>query len=389
MRPEYVPEIVMLLSNAFRPDPRVEKEAKSLAGAGYSVTVICWDRKGELPAEETLASGVRILRVQEVRSTYRGGAKQILYTPRFWSAAISKALALKPALVHCHDLDTLYAGVQIKKRLGCQLLFDAHEDYSTQMSLYLPGFFTWLLNLLEGRLLRHVDAVIAASTLFMDKLSGSGFSNLVYLPNVQDLSPFEQVTKHQISQARQKLGLDDLYLVSYIGGFSRNRLLLPLLEALRDLPQVSLLLAGDGHQRPALEQAIQGMPNVHYLGWLPASQVPLFTCLSDVIYYCLKSDYPGVHYNAPNTLSNAMAAARPILANNVGDLGRIVQETGCGLLLEDATPETIRGAILELNDPALRSKLGEAGRLAAQREYNWQVVEQRLLSLYDSLVGGR
>jgi hypothetical protein len=43
--------IVMLLSNAFLPDPRVLKEARSLTNAGYDVTVIAWDREGTYPAQ--------------------------------------------------------------------------------------------------------------------------------------------------------------------------------------------------------------------------------------------------------------------------------------------------------------------------------------------------
>jgi glycosyltransferase involved in cell wall biosynthesis len=379
--------IVMLLSNAFRPDPRVIKEANSLASAGYSVTIICWDRRGELPIQDILPNGVRIIRIHSVPTIYGAGPRQILYTPRFWSAAIHMALPLKPDLVHCHDLDTLYAGVRIKKHLGCKLVFDAHEDYPTLMSLYLPGFFVPLLNTLERWLLRRVDATIAASSVFVDKLTSTGFSPVMNIPNVQDMEIFECITQDQLMRARQELGLEPgSYVISYIGGFTRNRLLLPLIEAMHSLPTTTLLLWGDGHQRQAVEEATHGLSNVRYLGWLPADQVPLYTRLSDDVYYCLKPDYPGAKYNAPNTLSNAMAAGRPVIANNIGDLGRTLQKTGCGVLLDEVTPETIREAIMKLSDPTLRSQMGEAGHTAALREFNWQVVEQRLLGLYSSLL---
>jgi glycosyltransferase involved in cell wall biosynthesis len=378
--------IVMLLSNAFRPDPRVIKEANSLAGAGYTVTIICWDRLGELSIEDRLPSGVRIIRIHSVHTDYGAGPRQILYTPRFWSAAMHTALPLKPDLVHCHDLDTLYAGVRIKKHLGCKLVFDAHEDYPTLMSLYLPGFFVPVLNTLERWLLRQVDASIAASLVFVDKLNVMGFSPAVHIPNVQDLIPFESVTQDQLVRARQELGLEPgAFVISYIGGFTRNRLLLPLIEAMRALPAMNLLLWGDGHQRRAVEEATQGLANVRYLGWLPADQVPLYTCLSDVVYYCLKPDYPGAKYNAPNTLSSAMAAGRPVIANNIGDLGRVVRKTGCGLLLDEVTPQTICEAMIKLSDPTLRRQLGEAGHTAAVSEFNWRVVERRFLELYFSL----
>jgi glycosyltransferase involved in cell wall biosynthesis len=380
--------IVMLLSNPYRPDPRIQKEADSLAGVGHHVTLICWDRRGEMPAESVLANGVMVIRIQSVRSVYGAGLKQLLYTPRFWLAAIRKAIPLQPDIVYCRDLDTLYAGIGLKKRLKCKLVFDAHEDYPSWVSLYLPGLFVHLLSYLQNRWLQHVDAAIAASSLTYEKLAASGVSPTIYIPNVQDLSPYENISQVEIDQARQRLGLDPKrYVISYIGGFSRNRLLLPVIQAIRNLPDTTLLLAGDGHQRADIEAAIQGLANVRYLGWLPAEQVPLFTCLSDVIYYCLKPDYPGAVFNAPNTLSNAMAAGRPIIANNLGDLGRIVQKTGCGVLLEEVTPETIREAIQRLRDPELRRKLGEAGHTAAQAEYNWSVVKQRLISLFSSLLG--
>jgi glycosyltransferase involved in cell wall biosynthesis len=379
-------EVVMLLSNAFRPDPRVAKEANSLARAGYSVTILCWDRQGELAENETLASGVCVKRIQDIRTVYGAGARQIIYTPKFWSAAVERAMALRPGVVHCHDLDTLYAGVRLKKRLGCRLVFDAHEDYPSQMSLYLPGPFVAMLNFLERRLVRQVDASVVASTLYMDKLARMGISRVLYLPNVQDLAPFDLIDQAEVEQARHTLGLENSLVVSYIGGFSRNRLLLPLIEAARSLPDVTLLMAGDGHQRGAIEQAIQGITNVRYLGWIPAEQVPLYTCLSDVIYYCLKPDYPGSHFNAPNTLSNSMAAGRPVIANNLGDLGRIVKATGCGILLDDVSAATITRAMRGLMDASLRERLGQAGRRAAQAEYNWPVVEKRLLALYAGLL---
>ncbi len=53
-------KISMLLSNGFRPDPRVLKEVTGLSSSGYAITVICWDRRFEFPPEEILPCGVKI-----------------------------------------------------------------------------------------------------------------------------------------------------------------------------------------------------------------------------------------------------------------------------------------------------------------------------------------
>jgi len=377
--------INMLLSNAFRPDPRVAREAEALTQAGHQVTIICWDRQAELPPQE-IVDGYQVIRVQDVHTIYGAGVRQILYTPRFWRAAVQHIRDLHPDIIHCHDLDTLPAGWWLKRHTNARLVYDAHEDYPAMMTLYLPKALVHVLSWFERRLLRRVDATITASTIFADKLRARGVTPVVTVGNFQDLAPFDTVTQEEITAARAQLGLEPTtYTIAYIGGFSRNRILLPLVEAAQELPEVTILLWGDGHQRPEIETAAAQAPNARYLGWLPADQVPLYMKTVDAIYYCLRSDYPGAVYNAPNTLSHAMAAGRPIIANDVGDLGRIVRETGCGFLLTEVTPATISAAIRKLADPSYRKQIGDSGRAAAQEKYNWAAASQLLKQVYAQL----
>lgn len=379
--------VTMLLSNAFRPDPRVAREAQALADAGRQVTIVCWDREAKYPVREVVGN-YQIERTQNVQTVYGAGARQILHTPRFWRAAAKRVQKIQPNVIHCHDLDTLPAGWWLKRRTGAKLVYDAHEDYPAMMSLYLPGPMVRMLSWLERYLLHRVDYTITASTVFADKLRALGVAPVSTIGNYQSLFPFDALTEAEVAAVRADLGLqsDDLALV-YIGGFSRNRQLLPLIEAAKDLPDVRVFLWGDGHQRDRVAAAAAQVPNVEYLGWLPAEDVPLYTCAADVIYYCLLPDYPGAVYNAPNTLSNAMAAGRPIIANDVGDLGRIVHQNSCGVLLPEVTPGTIRQAVETLRDPVVRQRMGAAGRTAAETRYNWTVARQQLEQVYSQLMG--
>lgn len=380
--------ILMILANAFRPDPRVAREATALVRAGHRVTVLCWDRRAELPARSD-HEGVEIRRLHSVRSAYGSGWRQLFYLPRFWREAVRQGVALAPDAVHCHDLDTLVAGTRLKRRLGCKLVYDAHEDYPAMMSLYLPGSLVRGLSWLERRLQGRADETITASTVFADKLRARGVKRVTTIGNYQPLEPFAAIDAAAIARARAELGLGPGdFMVAYIGGLSRNRSLLPFIEAARGLAGVTALIWGEGHQRAAVEAAVEGADNLRFLGWLPAERVPLLTSAADCIYYCLRPDYPGAEFNAPNTLSNAMAAGRPIIANDVGDLGRIVRETGCGLLLPAVDAQAIRRAIDELRDPARRLQMGSAGRAAAEAVYNWGAAETELRGIYQRLGAG-
>ena len=380
-------QIVMLLSNAFRPDPRVDREARALVRHGHRVTIICWDRQAELPERES-QNGVEIIRVQDVPSAYGSGWRQLFYLPRFWGKAIRIAAELPPDVIHCHDLDTLYAGWQIKKRVKCRLVYDAHEHYPALMSLYLPTPFVNGLVRWERWLMHHVDATITASTVLRDDFLAKGFTPVVTLGNYPDIAPYATVTDAQAQVLRAELGLlPDGLLVAYIGGFSRNRMLLPFIETATLLPQVQFHLWGNGLQQREVELAVARYPNAHYHGWLAPSDLPRYFKAADIIYYCLRLDYPGAVYNAPNTLSQAMAAGRPILANNVGDLGRIVRATECGLLIDETTPNAIAQRIEQLCDPKIRGQLGTNALRAAQDTYNSTATQHQLLELYHNLLG--
>lgn len=378
--------ISMLLSNPFRPDPRVKREAETLAEAGYQVRIIGWDREKEFEGEQHYQNYI-VERVQNVPTIYGAGARQLLRVPRFWQEAVRRVLASPPDALHCHDLDTLPAGWWIKRKTGIPLIFDAHENYPTQMSLYLPGPMIQGLRGIERILIRQVDFVIAASQVYADQVAHMGMKQVITIGNLQSLEPYDAVTPEQIQTTRFELGLKPQEVaVAYIGGFTRNRLLQPLLEASRLSPTIKFFFWGDGHQRALVEAGVENVPNARYLGWLPAEKVPIMMQAMDVLYYCLKPDYPGAIYNASNTLSSAMAAGRPLIANDVGDLGRTVAETKCGVLLETVTSQSVCAALQKLQNSEFRKQLGMAGRAAAEAEYNWGIAQEHLLSLYRDLL---
>jgi glycosyltransferase involved in cell wall biosynthesis len=299
---------------------------------------------------------------------------------------MKKVRELKPDYIHCHDLDTLYVGYRLKKHLGCKLIFDAHEHYPAQMTLYLPGLFCYGLRCWQKWLLEATDAVITASTVLGDEIKRQSNKPVVTVGNYQPLASYEQVDATSVRKNRMELGLQEGRIaVAYIGGLTRNRVLKSLIRSAVYLPHVSYHVWGDGPQRPAVEAWCRSHENVFYHGWLASEKIPLYFKSMDIVFYALKPDYAGAKYNAPNTLTQAMAAARPLIANDIGDLGKIIKETGCGLLVEKCTPENIAHAINRLQNSALRNALGGKGLDAARNHYNADSAARALADLYRNL----
>jgi len=107
-------KVVMLLSNPFVSDPHVYAEALALSENGYDVTVVAWDRTCAHPETED-RGGIHIRRVR-VRATFGQGTRQLLPFLAFWRQAISALSQMKVDVVHCHDLDTLFAGWVVARR---------------------------------------------------------------------------------------------------------------------------------------------------------------------------------------------------------------------------------------------------------------------------------
>lgn len=376
--------VAMVLTNPFHPDPRVHKEARSLVEAGYRVTIICWDRKGEFPPNETL-DGLDVVRLH-VASTYGAGSRQILRMPVFWMRALGELQRLCPDMVHCHDLDTALVGWWYAQRHHIPWILDAHECYPEQVrGQHVSPILISMLPFLESAMVKRANRVITVGNLLADRFRAMG-GTVSVVGNYQAL--VEPGATPTVTRESLGLGPQD-FVVAYIGMFIAGRAVLPLIQASVQMSSVTLLLLGDGPQREAILEAMADHPRIRYLGRVPQAQVSDYTALADVLYYGLDAAVPdgNIHYSSPNALFNAMMAGRPILTTNIGEIAQIVRTEDCGVIVDSLEPQALVEGLRRLQDPVLREGMGSRAYLAAHTKYNWGVAETRLLDVYQDLAG--
>jgi glycosyltransferase involved in cell wall biosynthesis len=81
-----------------------------------------------------------------------------------------------------------------------------------------------------------------------------------------------------------------------------------------------------------------------------------------------------------------MAAARPVVATPVGGVVDAVTHGVTGLLVPVDDPAPLANALRMLEaDPALRARLGEAGREMARMKFRQEIVIEKLSTLYEML----
>jgi len=92
----------------------------------------------------------------------------------------------------------------------------------------------------------------------------------------------------------------------------------------------------------------------------------------------------------PNSIIEAMAASRPVVATSVGGVTDVVVNnvTGIHVTVDDPTPLAVALRMLEA-DPQLRFRLGQAGREAVRMRFHQEIVMKKLSSFYEILANRR
>ena len=176
----------------------------------------------------------------------------------------------------------------------------------------------------------------------------------------------------------------DKLLVGHVGALDNDQkgqefIIAAARQLERSHPDVQFMLVGGGEDEALLKAAAAGLANVTFAGFV--DNVGDYLAALDI--FILPSNREGIG----SILLDAMEQALPVVASRVGGVPDIVHHGENGLLIDPASPEQLRDAILELReDPDLRRAYGERGREFA-KDFTGEAMWRKYLALYESLIG--
>lgn len=365
-------KIAHLTSAHPRHDIRIfVKECCTLARAGHDVTLVVADGLGD-----EIRNGVRI---HDVGARTGGRLRRMTATV---DKVYRAACALKPDLVHFHDPELLFAALKLKKQ-GIRVVYDVHEDLPRQIlaKYWIPGVLRPVCSrgfeALENRAARRFDAVVTSTPHIRERFAPLNARTI----DVCNYPILEELVRDTPWDSRRNE-------VCYLGGISRIRGIGPIVEA---LPQVAarLNLAGlwsEAGLRAELE-ARPGWSRVNDLGVLDRHGVGDVLARSKVGLVTL---FPTPNYvdALPIKLFEYMAAGMPVVASDFPLWRGIVEDAGCGVLVDPQDPDAIAAAINRLlADDEQAAAMGASGRRAVMAKYSWTVEGDKLVALYRTLAG--
>jgi glycosyltransferase involved in cell wall biosynthesis len=184
------------------------------------------------------------------------------------------------------------------------------------------------------------------------------------------------------SLVRRELGIPEDHVILFsVGRFEEDKRMGRLVEVLPDVlrqePRVTLLLVGDGGDRPDIEAdaAALGVTNhLRITGSIPRERLYKYFNLGDI--------FVGVsdRTNANLPPIEAMSCAKPIVALDSGGTRQLIEDGVTGILVDKLRwKEDLPGAIVSLlRDPTFRRRLGAQARERILREIPTLEERQRM-----------
>ena len=285
-------------------------------------------------------------------------------------------------IVHAHDIYSNLFAVPWARLAGARTLASRRWWEGS------PGM-AW--RLASRRAYGMAHAVLANSDaigrLVTDR-EGVSPDHVFVVPNFVDAEMFTPPPADAVRALRSELGIPSgvpvIGIVANLLPIKNHALLLRAAAVLREQDLAfHLVMVGDGPERGRLEQLADQLDlraAVTFAGRLPNR--PNLHHLFDISV--LSSDSEGM----PNTVLEAMAAARPVVSTRVGAVADAVVHGESGLLVEPGDVSGLASALSWLiRSPADASRLGAAAYDVAFTRHSPRAALGRLEHLYETLAG--
>jgi glycosyltransferase involved in cell wall biosynthesis len=397
--------ILMSLYSQFPPDVRVEKEARALLKNGHKIFLLTVGKKEDLKTEKI--NDINVIRVNPPTrfSIFRYIWFQLFFFNIFWRNALDSIIKQHNIdVVHVHDLPLVKTALSVTKKYKIPLIADLHENYPEAISVWQQKKMTignrllsllspkWRWKKLEKKVLKKTNKIITvideAKSHYINECKIPS-KDITVVMNTEDLKIFDEIKINDTVFKEYK----NEFIILYIGSFYGHHRGLD--TAIRSMPKIlekifnaKLLLVGQGEIEEYLRNLSKKLhvnKNVIFTGWVDFNDIPSYIKMSDI---CIVPHHSSGHTNTtiPHKLFQYMALKKPIIVTNCEPLTRIIKNENCGLIIPSGNFEKMAERVIKLNiEKELAKMLGDNGRAAVEKRYNWEIEATKLCNLYQNL----
>ncbi len=393
-------KIAVIVSNPCTSDARVIKMAKAASEAGHEVHVFATAGKNTVPYE--MKDGVAYHRLDwklgnmlkknlfffllgKVSRVLRGYLiKKVAPFVKYkvFSKLFAEHIAaIKPDIIHAHDLICLPTAFAAKEIYDTKIVYDAHE-LEVHRNPPLPFFQKNMVSHVEKKYGGKADAVITVGKLIAEVLSKE-----LKRQDINVLYNSPKIIESQ-SNIRKDLNLaPEVPLVLYVGKVAFGRGIEEVLVRLPNLPGVHFVTVGpfDLKMKTHLQKLASKLeltdrftmlPPVHYeqvVSYINGASLGLISVEPITLSY---------QYCMPNKLFELAFANVPILSNKLDEIEMFLEKFENGTIADFSDELSLTYNIYKAVQERDNHILTNENQIALKKEYSWDTQCEKLITIY-------
>ncbi len=347
------------------------KECRSLARAGYAVTVI-----GPHAADSEQES-------VSIRAIEKPKSRLLRMTHTAWRV-YRAALREHADVYHFHDPELIPLALLLRAQ-GKKVIYDVHEDYPKDIYYkpYLPHavrrIISSVVETVEVSAARHFSAVVAVTPGIAGRFISANQKTVL----VRNFPHREELLGESAKpwDARR-------LAAAYIGTISPQRGIREIVQAAGLLPDslgAKLEIAGD--EVPQDVKRLAGWTRVCHHGVL--DQHGTYDLLRSVrVGLSCQHPIPTFVDSIPVKIFEYMGAGLPIIVSNFSLWRQMLNDVRCAIFVNPLNVREIADALeFLLTNPAEAEAMGKRGQAAVASQFNWNSESKTLVELYTRLIG--
>ncbi len=308
----------------------------------------------------------------------------LIFYLKFASLLTIKLLQTKADYYFAEDIYTLPFVVLIAKLKGGKVFYDSRELYGFLAGLREKKNIQKILFNIETFFIRYAYMVIVTGEMDSDFIKKQyKINNTIVIRNLPLYQPIDsQYNFHKAFSLNEKIKI-----LLYQGVVLHGRGLSLLFEVLKKIENTVLVVVGEGEHKKFYEEAAitSGISNrVYFIGKVPQRLLINYTAGADIGCALIENISLSYYYALPNKLFEYIQAGLPVIASNLPQMKKIVDDYNIGYSVDPENKNEIIEAVEKLiNDNSRFAEL-KSNCLNAAVELNW---DKEIKKLFDYLDG--
>ena len=275
-------------------------------------------------------------------------------------------------IIHSCDFDTAIPAKIISKVYKTKLVYDIFDYYID--SHYVPNKLKNTIEKAEISVIEKADLTIICTEQRREQIKKANPKKCIVIYNTPFIEK-EKLKKNIIKSNSSKIK------IVYVGILQETRLLKEVGEEIVKNEDIELHIGGVGDLQKFFEELSSKYDNIFYYGRMEYEDVLNLEKDSDILFATYDPKIENHKYSAPNKLYEAMALGKPIIVCEGTGIDKIVDKYEMGVSIKYDQEEFIKA----INIIKENSSLGKNNIDLYKNNYDWRIMEQRLIENYNQL----